>query len=113
MKNKKNIVGIIILLSGLAFVNCPLDDAPFQGYVAVTFLQLDLNTVELNVNDDIRLSAITSPVRATTPLVWGSDNPDVASVNQNGLITAHSPGTANIGVSGGGFSAVCIVTVSE
>lgn len=44
---------------------------------------------------------------------FSSDNPGVASVNETGLITAHSAGTANITITWGDLSASALVTVSE
>lgn len=48
-------------------------------------------------------------------LIWNSDRPDIARVEPdasgNGIVTAVSPGTAQITVSAEGFSAACTVTV--
>ncbi len=45
---------------------------------------------------------------------FSSSNPEVASVNQDGLVALHSPGTANITVQTyNGLSASCALTVGE
>ena len=59
-------------------------------------------------------TATVSPESATDKsLTWSSSDPDVASVDENGLVTAHKPGTAVITVAtgDGGFTASCTVTV--
>lgn len=43
---------------------------------------------------------------------FSSDNPDVASVSESGVITARAAGTANITVTWGDLSAVAVVNVS-
>ena len=59
-------------------------------------------------------TATVSPESATDKsLTWSSSDPDVASVNADGLVTAHKPGTAVITVAtgDGGFTASCTVNV--
>lgn len=47
----------------------------------------------------------------TSP-AWQSRNPNVATVSQNGLITAVAPGTAVVVAISGGVQAACVVTVT-
>jgi len=48
------------------------------------------------------------------PIAWASDNPSVATVNQSGMVTAHSPGKAYITASvSNAVTDTCIVTVIE
>lgn len=44
---------------------------------------------------------------------WSSSNSDVASVDQNGTVTAYKPGVTIIAAKKGGKSEICIVTVRE
>ena len=46
-------------------------------------------------------------------IVWTSDNPSVAVVNENGVVTALSAGTAKITVSIQSVSAQCTITVTD
>lgn len=49
-------------------------------------------------------------------VIWASENEDIATVNENGLVTAHSIGTTNISVSstdGSDITVYCKVTVAE
>lgn len=52
---------------------------------------------QLEVGDKSTLSALVAPSTATNQLLWwDSDNYSVATVDQNGTVTAHAPGTAAI-----------------
>lgn len=46
-------------------------------------------------------------------LTFSSEDPEVADVNREGLISAKSEGSTKITISGGGTSAVCTVSVTE
>ena len=71
----------------------------------------------ISVGETLTLTATVSPEDAdTTGLVWYSDAPDVASVTQEGAVTALSVGTAFIGYHIQGQPAPfggCQVTVTE
>jgi uncharacterized protein YjdB len=66
-------------------------------------------------DDTVQLTAAVQPANATNPAItWSSTRPDVASVDQNGLVTAIGPGTAVIGVvtQDGNWSDSVTVTVA-
>ena len=51
----------------------------------------------MNNGATLQLNATVSPANATDKtIVWSSSNSDVASVNQNGIVTANNAGTAII-----------------
>lgn len=50
----------------------------------------------LKENSKITLSAEVTPYKASKKVVWSSSNPGVASVDANGVVTAHGSGTAVI-----------------
>ena len=76
------------------------------AYVKVEVVGYDVekvsvaNTAEsnvLNINDSVRLVANYTPIDSkVTYFAWMSDNEAVASVDENGVVTAHGVGTANI-----------------
>ena len=79
---------------------------------------ITLNTVQLTMEYGTKeqLTATVAPDDADDPgLTWTSDNEEVATVDENGLVTAVSVGEANItatAVDGSGVTATCKVTVS-
>ena len=81
--------------------------------IPVTGVELDRDTLKLAVCGTEQLTATVSPESATDKsLTWSSSAPDVASVNADGLVTAHMPGEAVITVtSAEGPSAECLVRV--
>ena len=78
--------------------------------VPVTSISLDPNLLLLTKGSVTVLTATVSPDDATDKTVqWSSDNPSVATVDQNGRVTAVDAGNAVITASAGGFSASCSV----
>lgn len=81
-------------------------------YVPVTGVTLNKDKATLNRGETVRLEATINPEDASDRSVtWESDNPKVASVDGNGLVTALKKGTATITASAGGKSASFVVTV--
>ena len=83
--------------------------------INVTGVELDKTTLSLVEGTTGSLTATVAPENATdTTVTWASDNPSVATVDQNGVVTAVSEGTATITVTtaDGGFSDNCAVTVT-
>ena len=78
--------------------------------IPVTSISLDNNLLLLTKGSVAVLTATVSPEEATDKTVlWSSDNPSVATVDQNGRVTAVDAGDAVITASAGGFSATCAV----
>ena len=87
--------------------------------ISVTGVELDKTDVALISNREgdktTQLTATVLPVDADNKaVIWSSDTPTVATVNQNGLVTAVADGTATITVTtaDGGYTDTCAVTVS-
>ena len=73
------------------------------------------NNVKLSVGNSHVISAVVKPDNATNKAVtWESNRTDIATVDENGKITAISKGKAIITAKtkDGGLSASCMVTVS-
>ncbi|NQX60788.1 S-layer homology domain-containing protein [Paenibacillus qinlingensis] len=90
-----------------------------QPNVAVTGVELDKDTIQIDLassQKSQKLTASVLPTIATNQAVtWTSSNTPVATVDGDGKVTAHSVGTAVITVTtaDGGFTATSIVTVSD
>ncbi len=85
-----------------------------SSHVPVTDITLSHTSLQLNGKDSFFLIATLSPKNATnTNLSWLSSDKSVATVSNDGLVTAVSDGTATIRVisADGSKSAVCTVTV--
>ena len=83
--------------------------------VSATGIKLDRDTLNLYSNttpNTATLVATVTPENTTDNVEWASTNDDVATVTQNGVVTAHKDGTATITATAGGKTASCTVTVS-
>ena len=82
--------------------------------IAVDNIVLDREAVELEISESVMLVATVTPENAThKDVVWSSSDESVATVEQNGKVTAVSEGTTIITVTANGMSATCKVTVKE
>ena len=102
----RNVAAIAVCLVVVAgFISCKK---------SVTGVTLNKTTLTLTRGETETLTATVSPDNADNKAMnWESNNPAVATVMSNGLITALSKGTATIVVStqDGGKTASCVVTV--
>lgn len=91
-------------------------EAPPPEETGVTGVEVDPDSVMLDIGETASLSATVLPETASNKQVlWVSDNTGVATVDQNGLVTAVAPGVTNVTVNtlSGGYSAECVVTVRQ
>ena len=115
---------IVFMLAGI-FTSCKKDEpvGPNQGNggggtqtVAVTGVSLSKSTISLTEGGSETLTATVTPSNATNKSVsWKSSDASVASVDNNGKVTAVKAGSATITVttSDGGKTATCSVTVTS
>lgn len=84
--------------------------------VAVTGVDLNKATLNLKVGKSATLVATVNPSNADNKaVVWSSSDESVATVDQNGKVTAKKVGTATITVTtvDGGYTDTCSVTVTK
>ena len=82
------------------------------GHVAVSAVQVEPESAELEPGQSLILSATVSPDNATDPTVrWSTDNAAVATVTESGELTAVAPGTATITAEAGEKTSTCQVKV--
>lgn len=81
--------------------------------VLISDLELSKNSIILEIENTYQLNTAISPESATNKTItWDSSNPDIATVDESGLITAVKPGTAIItATTSNGLTATCEVTV--
>lgn len=86
-----------------------------EDSILATSITLDQSTVVINENETLQLTATVMPEDATNRMVtWNSSNEAVATVDENGLVTAVAPGSAVITAmttDGSNLNASCNVTV--
>ena len=89
----------------------------FKTLNVVTGISLNKTSTEITVGDKETLTATISPANATNNSVtWTSSNTDVATVNENGEVTAVASGTAIITATandGSGVYRECYVRVES
>lgn len=92
-------------------VRCVSDESPL---IKVESLTIDKTSLNMNQGEACTISAEVSPADANqSSALWYSDTPSVATVDENGKVTAVSVGTARIIAMAGMKSAECVVTVKE
>lgn len=92
---------------------CGEKDNP-EETVTVNSITLSSTNVSLEVGKELTLQATFSPAEAEVgTVVWASSDDNVASVSQEGKISALTPGEATISVATGDVKAECEVTVTK
>ncbi len=85
-------------------------------YQPITSIRLNKSSAALAAGDTLALTASVYPNDATDPRYsWSSTNPSVASVNENGVVTALAKGEAEIKAEasdGSGVTASCTISVT-
>ena len=109
MKKAGKLLAVAIALATLsagALAGCNGDEKPSGGS---TFIELDQETLSLDADNSAKLVAT-----GADEIDWASENPAVATVDQNGNVTGVNPGTCKItaATKDGKFEAECTVTVS-
>ena len=82
--------------------------------IPVYWIGLDHNYLELKEGETTTIIATVKPDNATNKTVtWSSSDPSVATVDQNGRVTALHEGTTTITAKAGDMTATCSVTVKN
>ena len=107
------------LKAGDATIKAAASDTVYGTYVvkvsekavAATAVAMSQATANLKLRETLTLTATPTPEDTTDILEWSSENPAIASVDENGVVTGVSAGTVNIKATYGSVNAVCAVTV--
>lgn len=110
MMNKKVLVAILTVLFVLTGA---LTACQHNTFTKVESITLDKQAMQMYVGDEATLTATALPETATEALTWETDNESVATVDENGKVTAVSAGAAKITLKNvtGTITATCDVTV--
>ena len=107
---KRVLYSLTALILSFMLTTCSNEDQ--KGEVKVSDIKLNLTTLSLSVGDSETLNVTVLPDNATNKnVLWSSNNLNVATVNNTGLVTAVAPGTAAITVisESGNKLANCII----
>ena len=113
-----NVKGVAVGTATVAASHGNLSDAckitVTASAVPVTSISLDKTTLALAEQDTYQLTATVKPDNATDKNVtWSTANAAIATVSDNGLVTAVAEGTTTITAKAGDKTATCAVTVSK
>ncbi len=98
---------VITAVSGEARAECTVTVG-----VHTELVQLKQHTVSLTAGEKVKLEYAVSPAENNfDKAVFKSDKPDVATVAEDGTVTAVGPGTATVTVTCGSATDACTVTV--
>lgn len=82
--------------------------------VAVSSVTISQPSAEMIIGETIQLKAIITPSNATEKdVIWASSKQSVATVNQEGLVTALTEGSTTVSASAGGKYGSCVVSVAN
>lgn len=109
--------------AGTASIICTSDDNPsVQAFCNVTVLKavsgvtLDIESKEMYVGENYRLTYLVTPSDASTPqVIWMSTNTAVVQVDNTGMLTAKGVGQAEIIVKtyDGSYMDLCTIVVKQ
>ena len=101
---------VITAQSGEKTAQCRVN--VIQPVHQVTDVSISSRSLTMEERTNWHLWAEILPTNATTKEVeWRSSNPEIASVNQSGTVSAHKPGKVQITAESGQLSAACDVEV--
>lgn len=109
---------LIIALSIPLLVNCKKEKAEEVAIISIT---IEPTSFVINAGETKQLSVTALPENATkkekilSTLVWHSDNEEIASVDENGMVTAKKYGSTTISASipDGFVTGSCDITVNQ
>lgn len=107
-------IKVFFLLSALLLIcpACSEDSKEELTTVAVESISIAPNKTELKCGETCQLTATISPSNATEQhITWTSSDKQIATVSEDGLITAINKGNATIIASAGGKKGECKVSV--
>ena len=104
----------LVILSVFALSACDFN-RPINQNIDVTSVNLNESSLTLDIAETETLIATITPSNATNQDVnWSISDSDIATVTQNGLVTAYAGGQATVTVEtvDGNFTDTCLVTVN-
>ena len=104
---------IITAKAGDAEATCKVTVVGGTVVVTVTEIKLDKQEIHMSPGQTVQITATVKPEEAAGSVTWSSSHAGVASVDQDGKVTAKALGETVITASAGDKSASCLVKVEE
>ena len=106
---------VVVRISAEAGTEDAYEDVEIRICTVATKVTLNMTKATVVVGEELQLEASMLPAETCTDtLKWTSANEEIATVDENGLVTAHSEGKVKItATAGSGKSVYCTVTVTE
>ena len=122
MKTRTILTAIIAICFG--FTSCENEESVQDEILEINGVTIDKSNAELAVGDTLTIKATVLPYNVAPSDVewqkgfeeivfWKSDNPEVATVSQDGLVTAVGEGSCTISFICGTYAAKCSVVVRD
>lgn len=116
MKGKSLFIALAMIVLGGSMIATSSCKKEKNQVIEVTGIELVESSVEMTVGTSHKLTATVLPENATEKgVVWESKDESIASVDQEGLVSAVKEGSTQIiaSTANGNFSAVCNVIIVE
>ena len=116
MKGKSLFIALAMIVLGGSMIATSSCKKEKNQVIEVTGIELGESSVEMTVGTSHKLTATVLPENATEKgVVWESKDESIATVDQEGLVSAVKEGSTQIIVStaNGNFSTYCSVTVKK
>lgn len=96
----------IIAVAGKLLASCHV-----TVVTPINEITLNNSSAKIEVSNTLQLEAVISPAEANEPIEWSSDNPEIATVDEDGLITAVAVGKATVTAKSNYAEAKCEVEI--
>lgn len=110
---------VLLSIGTVEETELPPDDEPIEPVdpivppdIPCTALSLDKVYLTVVNYDPVKLTAIPTPSDTTDPVTWSSMDPNIATVDNDGLITPKAMGETLIVASCGSYTAGCSIQVN-
>ena len=116
MKGKSLFIALAMIVLGGCMIATSSCKKEKNQVIEVTGIELGESSVEMTVGTSHKLTATVLPENATEKgVVWESKDESIASVDQEGLVSAVKEGSTQIiaSTANGNFSAVCNVIIEK
>lgn len=100
---------LFICLLCIFISNCSKEDD--LKYIAIDSISISPDTVSIAKNDSIQLNVNISPSNFNDKILWKSENDQIATVSEKGLVKAINIGKTTVSATSGGKTAKCVINV--